>query len=76
MANCVAEPCWLHQLLVELHSRLSWATMVYCDNISAIYLFTNLVQHHRTKNVEIDLHFVRERVAVRDVCVLHVPMTS
>jgi hypothetical protein len=33
-------------------------------------------QHQRTKHVEIDLHFVRERVAVRDVRVLHDPMIS
>jgi hypothetical protein len=31
--------------------------------------------HERTKHVEIDLHFVRERVAVGDVRVLSVPTT-
>jgi hypothetical protein len=50
--------------------------MVYCDNVSVVYLFTNPVQHQRTKHVEIDLHFIRERVAVGDVHVLHVPTTS
>jgi hypothetical protein len=64
MANGVAEACWLHQLLVELHSPLSWGTLVYCDNISVVYLSTNPVQHQCTKHVEIDLHFVHERVAV------------
>jgi hypothetical protein len=59
VANGVAEACWLRQLLVELHSPLSRATLVYCDNVSAVYLSTNLVQHQRTKHVEIDLHFVR-----------------
>jgi len=49
------------------------ATVVYCDNVSAVYLSTNPVQHQRTKHVEIDLHFVRERVALGDVRVLHVP---
>jgi hypothetical protein len=34
------------------------------------------VQHQRTKHVEIDLHFVREKVALGHVRVLHVPMTS
>jgi hypothetical protein len=68
--------CWLRQLLVELHSPLSWATLVYCDNVSAVYLSTNPVQHQRTKHVEIDLHFVRERVAIRYVRVLHILMTS
>jgi hypothetical protein len=61
---------------VELHNPLSRATLVYYDNVSAIYLSTNLVQHQRTKHVEIDLHFVRERVATGDVRVLHVPTTS
>jgi hypothetical protein len=50
--------------------------LVYCDNVSAVYLSTNPVQHQRTKHVEIDLHFVRDRVAVGDVRILHVPTTS
>lgn len=63
VANTVAEVSWLRQLLHELHSPPSHATLVYCDNVSAVYLSSNLVQHQRTKHVEIDLHFVRERVA-------------
>ena len=76
VANAVAEACWLRQLMAELHRPLLRATVVYCDNISAIYLSTNPVQHQRTKHVEIDLHFVRERVAFGDVRVLHVPTSS
>jgi hypothetical protein len=76
VANGMTEACWLRQLLVELYSPLSRATLVYCDNVSAVYLSNNLVQHQRTKHVEIDLHFVCERIAVGDVCVLHVPTTS
>jgi hypothetical protein len=54
---------------------LSKSTLVYCDNVSAIYLSTNPVQHQRTKHIEIDLHYVRECIAIGDVCVLHVPTT-
>jgi hypothetical protein len=61
---------------VELHNPLSRATLIYCDNVSVVYLSTNHVQHQRTMHVEIDLHFVCERVAVGEVRVLHVPMTS
>jgi hypothetical protein len=50
--------------------------MVYCNNISAVYRSTNPIQYQRTKHVEIDLHFVREHIVVRDVRVLHVPTTS
>jgi hypothetical protein len=76
VANGVAEACWLRQLLGELRSPLRRTTIVYCDNISAVYLSTNPIQHQRTKHVEIDLHFVRERVALGEVRVLHVPTTS
>jgi hypothetical protein len=41
-----------------------------------VYLSTNPVKHQRTKHVEIDLHTVRDRVAIGDVRVLHVPTTS
>jgi hypothetical protein len=59
--------------LGELRRLLTRATLVYCDNISAVYLSTNPIHHQRTKHVEIDLHFVRERVAIGAVRVLHVP---
>lgn len=49
------------------------ATIVYCDNISAVYMSHNPVQHQRTKHVEMDIHFVREIVALGDIRVLHVP---
>jgi len=76
VANGVAEASRLRQLLAKLHSPLSRSTLVYCDNVSAVYLSTNLVQHQRTKHVEIDLHFVRDRIVIGDVRVLHVPTTS
>jgi hypothetical protein len=64
VANAVAESCWLHQLLGELHVAVPKATIVYCDNISAVYLAANPVHHRRTKHIELDIHFVREKVAL------------
>ena len=73
VANVVSETCWLRNLLLELHCPVTKATLVYCDNVSAVYLSGNPVQHQRTKHVEIDIHFVREKVARGHVRVLHVP---
>ncbi|GJS37226.1 ribonuclease H-like domain-containing protein [Tanacetum coccineum] len=73
VANVVAETYWSRNLLRELHTPFSSATLVYCDNVSAIYLSSNLVQHQHTKHTEIDIHFVWDLVAAGQVRVLHVP---
>jgi hypothetical protein len=64
------------KLLVGLHRPLERATIVYCDNISSVYMASNLVQHHRTKHIEIDIHFVREKVALGEVRVFHIPTSA
>ncbi|GJW25374.1 ribonuclease H-like domain-containing protein [Tanacetum coccineum] len=58
---------------VDFASPLSSATLVYCDNVSAVYLSANPDQHQRTKHIEIDIHFVRDMVIAGHVRVLHVP---
>ncbi|XP_071699487.1 uncharacterized mitochondrial protein AtMg00810-like [Rutidosis leptorrhynchoides] len=63
VANAVAETCWIRNLLRELHYPLTTATLVYCDNVSSVYLASNPVQHQRTKHIEIDIHFVGDLVA-------------
>jgi hypothetical protein len=76
IANGMAEATWLRQLLHEFQTPPSWCTLIYCDNISVMYISTNLVQHQCTKHVEIDLHFIREKVAIGQIRVLHVLTTS
>nr|GEY62900.1 NBS-containing resistance-like protein [Tanacetum cinerariifolium]GEY62904.1 NBS-containing resistance-like protein [Tanacetum cinerariifolium] len=73
VANVVAETSWIRNLLRELHTPLFTATLVYCDNISVVYMSTKPVQHQRTKHIEIDIHFIHDKVAAGHVRVLHVP---
>nr|GFA17786.1 ribonuclease H-like domain-containing protein [Tanacetum cinerariifolium] len=61
VANAVADTTWLQNLLPELQSPLHSATIVYCDNVSAVYLSSNLVQQQRAKHIEIDIHFVQDQ---------------
>lgn len=76
VTNAVAETCWLRQLLTELHLPPRCAAIIYCDNVSAMYMSANPVQHQRTKHIEIDLHFVRDKVSLGQAKVLHVPSAS
>ncbi|GKC22047.1 ribonuclease H-like domain-containing protein [Tanacetum coccineum] len=72
VANAIAETSWIRNLLRELHTPLFLATLVYCDNVSAVYMSANPVQHQRTKHIEIEIHFVCDKVAAGHVRVLHV----
>lgn len=73
VANAVAECCWLRQLLDELHCPTRKATVVFCDNVSTVYMSSNQVHHRRTKHIELDIHFVRERVQLGEFRVLPIP---
>ncbi|KAE8720102.1 hypothetical protein F3Y22_tig00109916pilonHSYRG00008 [Hibiscus syriacus] len=50
-------------LILELHCPIQKATLVYYDIVSVIYLSGNHVQHQCIKHIEMDIHFVREKVA-------------
>ncbi|GJW65863.1 ribonuclease H-like domain-containing protein [Tanacetum coccineum] len=73
VANAVAKTSWIRNILHELYTPLFTATLVYCDNVSAVYMSANPVQHQCTKHIEINIHFVHYKVAVGHVRVLHVP---
>jgi histone deacetylase 1/2 len=63
MANATAEVIWIESLLAELGVCLKIKPSLWCDNLGATYLAANPVFHARAKHIEIDFHFVRERVA-------------
>ncbi|PKI72945.1 hypothetical protein CRG98_006645 [Punica granatum] len=70
LANVTVEILWLQFLLRELGISLCHPLTLWCDNISAIYLTTNLIFHARIKYIEIDYHFMwehfmRKRLSVR-----------
>ena len=58
LANTTSELLWLRWLLKDLGVSTSFATLLYCDNQSAIYIAHNDVFHERTKHIEIDCHFI------------------
>ncbi|CAL1383833.1 unnamed protein product [Linum trigynum] len=67
MASTISEVIWLRWLPCDLVVQLSSPTPLYCDNQAALHIAANLVFHERTKHVEMDYYFVRERVHSGDV---------
>ncbi|GAA0171659.1 transmembrane signal receptor [Lithospermum erythrorhizon] len=63
LADCVSEMIWMMSLLRELGVSLVSPPVLWCDNIGATYLAANPVYHACTKHIEIDYHFVREKIA-------------
>jgi histone deacetylase 1/2 len=75
MANTTKDLLWIQSLLCELHVPFHTPTLL-CDNLSAVSLAHNPVLHSRTKHIELDIHFVREKVLAKQLHVLHVPATD
>ncbi|CAL9005102.1 unnamed protein product [Prunus brigantina] len=61
LAYTTAELSWLHSLFRDLCIFLPTPTL-WCDNVSSIALASNPVFHSRTKHLEVDYHYVREKV--------------
>jgi hypothetical protein len=63
LANATADVMWVQSLLWELGVKSPPTAKLWCDNMGAKYLTANPVFHGRMKYVEIDYHFIRERVS-------------
>ena len=62
MAMVVSELTWLKSLLASLGVFHDKPMKLYCDNKAALHIAANPVFYERTKHIEIDCHFVREKV--------------
>uniref|UniRef100_A0A2N9FN63 Reverse transcriptase Ty1/copia-type domain-containing protein n=1 Tax=Fagus sylvatica TaxID=28930 RepID=A0A2N9FN63_FAGSY len=67
---------WLTYLLHDLGISLSTPPVLFCDNTSALHMTVNPVFHARTKHIELDFHFVREKVAAGALTTRYVPSQS
>jgi len=72
MAHTTAELYWLHMIFSDLKIILPTALSLWCDNINAIVLASNLVFHAHTNHIEIDYHFIKEKGVNRDIQVKHI----
>ena len=62
---------WMKQMLDEYGITQS-SMILYCDNLSAISISKNLVQHSRRRHIDIQHHFIRELVEANIIRLEHV----
>ena len=62
MAQATCEIIWIHQLLCEVGMKCTMLAKLWCDNQAALHIAANPVYHERTKHIEVDCHFIREKI--------------
>ena len=63
MATTCCKTIWLLYLQHVLNVKHPQPVLLFCDNKAAIHIAAKLVFHERTKHIEIDCHFIREKIA-------------
>ena len=72
MALGICELLWIKSLLEELKIKWKGIMRLYCDNKSAINIAHNLVQYDRTKHIEIDRCFIKEKLESGLICIPYI----
>ena len=76
MAHTTAELTWITYLFQDTGVSISRAPQLFCDNISSLHMSVNPVFHARTKHIELDYHFAREKVAMGALVTRYIPTSS
>ena len=61
-SEATTQAIWLRDVLNDLGEVQANATVLYCDNMSAIAMTRNPVFHQKTRHINRKIHFVREAV--------------
>lgn len=73
MALASCEITWLNALLKDMGLQNLHPTVLNCDNQAALAIAANHVLHERTKHMEIDCHYIRDKVKSGEIVTRHVP---
>lgn len=76
LAQTACELTWLNYILRDLRITQSAPTLLRCDNLFVVHISVNHGFHGRTKHMEVDYHYIRERVALGLVEVTHIPSAN
>jgi pyruvate-formate lyase-activating enzyme len=67
MASTASELIWIKQVLVDLKININEPMKMFCDNQAARHITSNLIFHERTKHIEVDFHFIRGKIQLKEI---------
>ena len=67
MASTASELIWIKQLLSDMGFKTQEPMKMFCDNNSARHIASNPMFHERTKHIEVDCHFIREKIQAKEI---------
>ncbi|KAA0031906.1 putative mitochondrial protein [Cucumis melo var. makuwa] len=67
MASTASELIWIKHLLHDMQIECSEPIQMFCDNQAARHIASNPVFHERTKHIEVDCHFIRDKVQSKEI---------
>jgi hypothetical protein len=69
----ICEALWLKKVLTELQQPSQQPITLYCDNNSALCMAEDPIHHDKTKHVDIDRHFLKEKIDAKVIQLQYVP---
>ena len=76
LCNATSEVVWLRKILEDIDHKQMKPTILKCDNQSSIKLAYNPIYHARTKHIEIQCHFVREKIQKKEIVLTYCNTTE
>jgi hypothetical protein len=67
MAHAISELTWLQHFLQEIEFSAPTPIPLFCDNQVALHIASSLVFHERSKHIEVDYHFIRDKILEGDI---------
>ncbi|XP_073260546.1 uncharacterized protein [Populus alba] len=72
MTGACCELTWLRCLLKDLGISHHESTLLYCDNKAALHIAANPMFHERTRHIEMDCHYIRDKIQDGSITTKHV----
>jgi hypothetical protein len=67
MTSTTSELTWIKQIVADMSITIPKPMKIFCDNQVARHITLNLMFHERTKYIDVDCHFVREKIQVGEI---------